>query len=171
MQPYWSFVVMDHDCDHEWYTPLRWLDLCFCISCFDYALADLDVIHGSLRFVPVVTRIDEVSWGCSMITLICVQRLHCVLLPYYTGLDSCSSGLSCLWLCLLNCFKCPFMLYEKPLLYAWIIRNGLSMLDYLVMWCRHLPCYISDLRDICYSCYVYIWDDPRVKRYTWISIS
>ena len=96
MQPCWSFVVMDHDCDHELSTSLRWWHLCFYISFFDYALADLwdyDVIYGSLRFVPVVTRIDVVSWGCSMITLRCVQRLHCVLLlPCYTGLDSCTSG-------------------------------------------------------------------------------
>ena len=55
---------MDHDCDHEWSIPLRCLDLCLCISCFDYALTDLgdcDMIYGSLRFVPVLTKINEVS--------------------------------------------------------------------------------------------------------------
>jgi hypothetical protein len=55
-------------------------------------LWDCVVIYGSLRFVLVVTRIDVVSWCCSMTTLRCVQRLHCVLLPCYTWLGSCSSG-------------------------------------------------------------------------------
>ena len=111
MQPYWPFVEKG-SCLWPWvvYTievigfmflyPLLWL--------FFWLI--YDVIYGSLRFVPVVTKIDVVSWGCSVITLRCVQRLHCVLLPCYTGLGSCSSGLSCLWLCLLNCFKCLFML-------------------------------------------------------------
>ena len=72
MPPCWSFAVMNHDWDHEWSTPLKLLDLCFYISCFVYALTDwwvYDVIYGSLRFVPVVTMINVVSWGSSMITL------------------------------------------------------------------------------------------------------